>query len=427
MCAVAPLVRPGASHAQDLSKLGGDLTTGLPGRFAIQLPAPNVIEEDRKILMLDGFPTFHRLFTSGQGVGPALVNNSCGGCHVQNGRGPIRFSRTNSEVELTTMVVKVGLGARRPAPLPGIGDQLQNHAPPAKPRFRLSLRWKFTTGRYADGSVFKLRRPILRFRIPGFRARKVLHSLRMTPAVIGTGLIESISEESLLALADPEDLDGNGISGRPHMVMDLRRKLPAVGRFGFRASQPTVEQQTLAALFGDMGITSDLFSDGSGAEPEFPASQIDPLVFYQKLAGVPAARSQDDPRVVSGKAIFQAIGCSDCHIPTLVTSSSADPELAGQTIHPFTDLLLHDMGAGLASNLAEPGAKRSEWRTTPLWGLGFSETISEVKPVYLHDGRARTLEEAILWHGGEGKRSRESFRKLDRSARDDLVAFLRSL
>jgi CxxC motif-containing protein (DUF1111 family) len=268
---------------------------------------------------------------------------------------------------------------------------------------------------------------VLNFSVPKVNRRRIAASLRMSPPIIGLGLLESIPQETLESWSDPEDTDGNGISGRVNVVPDLRTAASAAGRFGFKAVQPTVEQQSLAALFFDMGISNSLFGDRQRS-PEFPENEfLLPLLFYQRLAGVPLPREISNPQHQEGFALFQSIGCADCHRFGVRTGESADPELSDQVIHPFSDLLLHDMGRGLADARREFGAAGREWRTTPLWGLGFSRTVSKVRVAYLHDGRARTLEEAILWHGGEAAASQIRFKQLAAAQREAVLAFLSSL
>lgn len=249
----------------------------------------------------------------------------------------------------------------------------------------------------------------------------------MSPLLIGTGLVEAIPDSTIEALADPLDSNGDGISGKINLVTNIRANTKTVGKFGFKAVEPTVEQQSLIAFSNEMGITNPLFPDPKGAPSEISELDMQRLDFYQRLAGVPAARNQANEDVQAGRAIFERIGCEKCHTTTFVTSAVNDPELDAQTIHPFSDFLLHDMGEGLADKRAHFDASGSEWRTTPLWGLGFAETVSTTKITFLHDGRAQTIEEAILWHGGEGLAARTEFRNLVKAERDQLVTFLRSL
>jgi len=415
----------------DLTNLGGDLTSSDPLEVLLELPAPNIISEERRVFQLLGHGDFHDSFevvkvNNKTILGPNFNSVSCASCHVKNGKGPIRFGRTGS-----AMLVKVSLKGlnrdRSPKDVPGIGEQLQDHTIDGKRRFSISLKWKrITGGKYADGSRYELRSPDLNFRIPNVDRRKIVSSLRMTPMVVGVGLLEAIPEDTLRSLADPNDTNRDGISGKLNIVNDKITKSRAIGRFGFKASHPSVKQQSAAAFFHDMGLTNDLFIQRR-VQKEVSTLQLDRVTFYLQLAGVPPARDQDNPDVIAGKELFQRANCQSCHVVTIQTGNSPIPELANQEIHPFTDLLLHDMGPGLADQRAEFSASGSEWRTTPLWGIGLNPILSRNGIGYLHDGRARTLEEAILWHGGEAKNSRENFRRMSKTERDQLIAFLNSL
>lgn len=414
--------------AQDISRLGGDLTSDLPGRSAIQVYAPNVTDENRRLIQLGGFGIFHGIFNSQNGLGARFINPSCGGCHLDNGRGRTVFS--HSPRGKSSMVVKISLPGLEangaPRNVPGVGEQLRDHAIAGTPKAEITLHWKDVHGSYPDGTKYTLRRPNLIYRIKGMSRRKLFTSLRMAPPVIGPGLLQAIPDSKILEMSDAADLDGDGISGHPNFVPNVRTGGLSIGRFGFRASHPTAEQQSSAALYNDIGITNPLFFDPD-KPAEFTESQLTLLTIYQTIAGVPRAQTQDDSRVISGKAIFQTIGCDKCHRMTMTTGDYADPELSNQEFHPFTDLLLHDMGHGLADKRAEFSATGAEWKTTPLWGLGFSRRLAKGRAVFLHDGRARSIREAILWHGGEAAGSRNRFKALSRSERSDLIAFLDSL
>ncbi|MCB0354557.1 MAG: hypothetical protein KDD64_13570 [Bdellovibrionales bacterium] len=417
--------------AQDITALGGELSNSIPGHNGIQVAAPNVTDTGRRATQLLGFETFHRNFKKSEGLGPNFINDACGGCHIQNGKGPVRLR--GARLKMNTMVIKVALEGSgengAPINVPGVGEQLQDrtNSPRLKSRFRVRLRWRFISGKFPDGERYRLRQPRrLRFRIPGYSRKEIKSSLRMTPAIIGPGLLESIPEATILGWSDPDDTNNDGISGRPSYIPDKVNSGLTLGRFGLRAAQPTVEQQSAAAAFFDMGISNRLF-DGGEDTPNLSDEGLEKLTVYQEIAGVPFARNQENERVVAGKVLFQQIGCDDCHKMTVTTESSSSPELDGQTIHPFTDLLLHDMGAGLADNRPEFSASSSEWRTLPLWGLGFIRTVSRVELRFMHDGRARSVQEAILWHGGEAQASRDAFKNLSKRERTSLLRFLDSL
>lgn len=420
-----------AALDDDVTNLGGELSTDLPNRHAIQVPAPNVTDTDRINQQVAGFPIFHRITTKSEGLGPRYINNSCGGCHVNNGKGPATLSKAAKNG--SSMVVKFKrkglLSDGTTPPVRGFGTQLLDHSirkkdtPPS-----MKLSWRGVRGQYPDGTVYRLRKPKLSQAVPTALPRGTITSLRMSPMLIGQGLLEAIPDETLVGMSDPADSNGDGISGRVNIVKDISTGQSAIGRFGFKATEPTVLQQSAAALFHDMQISNPLFF----AKPnkiEASQEQLFSLAIYLRLAGVPKARNQDQESVVAGKALFTQVGCDQCHKVTLTTGTHADPELSNQTIHPFTDLLLHDMGDGLADGWTEFSATGSEWRTAPLWGLGFASQVTAPgdRPLFLHDGRARSIEEAILWHGGEAQQSQQAFRSLPAVQRQSLLDFLGSL
>jgi CxxC motif-containing protein (DUF1111 family) len=258
----------------------------------------------------------------------------------------------------------------------------------------------------------------------------------MPPPLVGLGLLEAIPEDAVVARADPDDGDGDGISGRVHVVADPESGAPRLGRFGWKAAQATLRHQAAAAFRADMGVTSRVFPEpdcGSaqagcgGRGVEVRNGDLDDLAAYLALLGMQARRDADDPVVERGEDLFAEAGCAGCHTPSLVTTPFHPlAELRSQTIQPYTDLLLHDMGPGLAATLPEGNASGSEWRTPPLWSIGLTREVSGGE-AYLHDGRARTLAEAILWHGGEGRRARNAFAAMSAPDQEALLAFLRSL
>lgn len=415
-------------RAQDLTNLGGALSSDLQGRHAIQATAPNVTDTDRIVLQAGGFSPFHRIVTPKEGLGPKFVNASCAGCHVNNGKGPATFG--SPSLHGSSMVVKVkprGLLPDGSAPeLPGVGAQILDQSISKPIKRTLSVTWEEVQGKYRDGKKYTLRKPKVAFprelKIP----RGTVSSLRMSPPMIGMGLLEAIPSETVTGWSDQQDSDRDGISGRVNLVKDFSTGSYVVGRFGFKATNPTVVQQTASALYHDMNITNPLFGAGK-RPPEATLEELHSIAIYLRLAGVPKARSQDNPSVIAGKNIFQQLKCDSCHKMSVTTGTHTDPELSDQTIHPFTDLLLHDMGRGLADNWSEFSAKGREWRTTPLWGLGFAKQLGTKKLVYLHDGRARSIEEAILWHGGEAADSQKGFVALKKGDRRALITFLNSL
>ncbi|MCK6549719.1 thiol oxidoreductase [Myxococcota bacterium] len=350
--------------------------------------------------------------------GPRSIAESCNACHLRNGRS----LPPSPGSPLRQFVVKVGDATGAPHPL--LGAVLQPAGSAASGEGDLLLAaWE------AQGSLQKPRYSFATITPERF-------SVRSSPALVGLGLLEAISESDLERLADPDDADGDGISGRIHVVAEAGTSLMRAGRFGWKAGQPTVRQQVAGALRTDMGVLSSVYPtpDCGSAQTEcgddgaeLDDADLDDLVVYVALLGVPPRRDLDDAGALRGEALFVDAGCAKCHVPSFVTSAYAPfAELRSQTIAPYTDLLLHDMGPGLADELAEGDASGAEWRTTPLWGLGRTGAVSGGR-AYLHDGRARTLEEAIAWHGGEADASRLAFEALSAEDQAFVVRFLESL
>ncbi len=258
--------------------------------------------------------------------------------------------------------------------------------------------------------------------------------------MIGLGLLESIPDETLLKWADENDRDSDGISGKVNKVWDIQKGDFSLGRFGWKAGQPTLMQQNAAAFNGDVGLTSHLFPNENctakqplceelpnGGKPEVSQNILDFVEFYSQHLAVPIRRNVNDPVVQLGQKIFAASGCESCHKTSVKTTKRADrPALSEQLIHPYTDLLLHDMGEGLADHRPEYLANGREWRTPPLWGIGYTEEVNG-HTYFLHDGRARNLMEAVLWHGGEAEQAKQNVLSLNQKERDALIAFLNSL
>ena len=357
-------------------------------------------------------------------LGPKFAAQSCVECHMNNGRSLLPAVGTTVEYA----GVKVSDSADG-SPHPILGEQLQPHAISGTPEAGVLLAG-FTTvnGTYGDGTPYTLRKPELQFSgvIPAY------HSLRMAQPLVGLGLLEAIPESAILALADPDDANRDGISGRARFVPDPANSLILrLGRFAHKAAQPKVIHQIAHALNRDMGVVSELFPVLDGETSPRPAevsnTELDQLNRYAVLLGVGAQRDLQDPQVVRGRTLFSTASCVACHTSSFTTSAyHPKGELRNQTIRPFTDLLLHDMGPGLADSMAEGDATGAEWRTAPLWNIGLTAGVAGGEG-YLHDGRARTIEEAILWHGGEAEQAKENFRKMSATDRDAVVKFIRSL
>ncbi|MCL7461547.1 di-heme oxidoredictase family protein [Pseudomonas sp. NW5] len=384
------------------------------------------------------------------GLGPLFNTNACQNCHIKDGRGHPPGSRGDNAV---SSLVRLSIPAQQGQeawlarhgviPEPVYGAQLQDMAIPgvaAEGRVRVQYQSEFVT--FKDGTRIGLQRPTLEIDQLGYGP---LHpdaqfSLRVAPPMIGLGLLEAIPEAAILAQADPDDRDSDGISGRANQVWDHASQSTRLGRFGWKAGQPSLNQQNADAFFNDMGLSSNLLAGTScsaaqtdcraapeGGVPEVSDHILAQVLFYTRNLAVPARRNVDDPQVLAGKSLFHQAGCQACHTPSFTTAAdAAEPELASQLIRPYTDLLLHDMGDGLADNRGEFLASGREWRTPPLWGIGLTETVNG-HTRFLHDGRARNLLEAILWHGGEAEASRERVLAFDAAQRDALLAFLNSL
>jgi CxxC motif-containing protein (DUF1111 family) len=268
----------------------------------------------------------------------------------------------------------------------------------------------------------------------------LLFSPRVAQQLIGLGLLEALDENTILSFTDENDVNRDGVSGRANYVYDFINKKTSIGRFGWKANQPSLRQQISSAFLGDMGLTTNMFSDENctsaeqdcqkattGGIPEVDESKLEKIIFYDATLAVPARRSVKDPQVLFGKKLFLQAKCDNCHKTKMTTGPHPSiPELSNQTIRPYTDLLLHDMGEALADGRPDFQATGQEWRTPPLWGIGLIKTVNK-HTFLLHDGRARNIEEAILWHGGEGETSKQAFIKMPAEEREALIKFLESL
>ncbi|MCR9177027.1 MAG: c-type cytochrome [Alphaproteobacteria bacterium] len=386
---------------------------------------------------------------SSDGLGPFYNARSCQRCHLKDGRGhppSANFPADNA----VSLLIRLGIpsGDRGAKPDPVYGGQLQDFAMANIPiEGRPHVTWREETVALSDGSRVSLRRPTWTIADLGYGP---LHadtriSPRIAPPMIGLGLLEAVPAEQILERADPDDRDGDGISGVAAQVIDVAVGRRVLGRFGWKASQPSLRQQAAGAFLGDIGLSTSLFPDGRGdcterqglcrtapigadpGAPEISDTMLDLVSFYSRHLAVPARRNAEDDEVRRGEQVFADSGCTACHRPSLSTASAGvDPALADQTIWPFTDLLLHDMGDGLADGLPEGMANGREWRTPPLWGIGLTERVSG-HTYFLHDGRARSILEAILWHGGEGRAARDRVVALPGPDREALLAYINSL
>ncbi|MCQ4316929.1 thiol oxidoreductase [Stutzerimonas zhaodongensis] len=434
---------------------GGDATVRKFDHNAFSMPSAN-LDPVRRLDFSVGNSFFRNPWviapastTARDGLGPLFNTNACQSCHIKDGRGrPAEDERGNAVSMLVRLSIPAAdehaevLRERGIAPEPTYGGQLQDMAiPGVAPEGKVRLAYDTHIERFADGFEVELRSPRLTITNLGYGPMhpETQFSVRVAPAMIGLGLLEAIPESAILANADPDDSNGNGISGRPNRVFDQVTGETSLGRFGWKAGQPNLNQQNADAFFNDMGLSTSLFSGRSctqvqtdclampqGGEPEVSDNILSMVLFYTRNLGVPARRNVDNPTVLAGKTLFHQAGCQSCHVPKFTTGDATEPELANQVIRPYTDLLLHDMGEGLADNRPEFDATGREWRTPPLWGIGLTQTVSD-HTQFLHDGRARNLLEAVLWHGGEAEPAKRAVLEFDSAERSALLAFLESL
>ena len=379
--------------------------------------------------------------TARDGLGPTFNAQSCSSCHFKDGRAQPPTRTRVPQLGLLLRLSVAGPGGR-PRPVRLYGGQLQDRAIAGVPaEGRIAITHRPVRGRYADGTPYTLLAPHYEIADGAFGPlpKELQVSPRVAPAVFGVGLLEAVPEQAIVEHADPGDADGDGISGRANRVGDERSGGDRLGRFGWKANVPTVEQQNAGAFQGDIGITSPVFPEQNcapgeraceratdGGSPEIDKRRLERVTLYTRTLAVPARRRATTEAVTAGERTFTSIGCSACHLPELRTGESDVPALADQEIQPYTDLLVHDMGPGLADGRPDGLATGTEWRTAPLWGIGLVETVNG-HTRFLHDGRARGLAEAILWHGGEAKPAMERFRGLPERERENLIAFLMSL
>ncbi len=427
---------------------GGSSTVFETGREAYGQPSPAMPSQ-----LNEGFFTGRNLFRQIwvvapamdrdiSGLGPLFNRPSCAACHLKNGRGR---APDGQQEKMTTMLVRLSVPGTDahggPRPHPVYGDQLNDAAAPGiAAEGQARIRWLEHLEHFSDGEAIILRRSQIEFSelAYGPLGDDIYTSPRIAPAVFGLGLLEAVSEQDIRAQAARSKSDG--VRGKVNEVWDAVQQRMVLGRFGWKANNGSLAQQSASAFIGDLGITSSAFpsencSDAqlqcraapSAGSPEIEDARLHAVVLYEKSLAVPARRDTANPEVVKGQRLFESAGCIACHVPELRTADDAElPFLSGQRIHPYTDLLLHDMGEGLADGRPDFLAGPREWRTPSLWGIGLSERING-NAAYLHDGRARTLLEALLWHGGEAQHAAQRVREMAKADRDALLKFLDSL
>lgn len=388
------------------------------------------------------------------GLGPTFITDRCTGCHVKAGRG--RPPEAKDE-QLLSVLVRISIPGEgphgAPKPHPDYGDQIQNQGLMGQgrdatflgdrvyPEAEVFVDWEAREVKFADGEAIVLRKPKLRWGKSWFGpiGDDTMTSLRMAQPVFGLGLLEAVPEETLAAIAQQQQ--AQGVNGRLNRVWDDINKREALGRFGWKANQPSIKQQIAAAFAGDLGVTSSLYPEMNcppvqkdcayqppGNQPELIDNDWEELEFWTQLLAVPARRNVGDAQFKRGEEMFAQAKCSVCHVPEMKTGPShpSVKQLANQTFRAYTDLLLHDMGEDLADGRPDFKAGPRDWRTPPLWGLGLSKTVNG-STAMLHDGRARNALEAILWHGGEAQAAREAFRAMPKADREALIRFVESI
>jgi CxxC motif-containing protein (DUF1111 family) len=396
------------------------------------------------------------------GLGPLFNARACQNCHLKDGRGHPPLSAdipddsgsilVRLSVPTATEEEKKRIAAQsvNSIPDPTYGGQLQDRSIQgfaAEGKLEIDYMEKSVT--LADGEVVNLRVPsyALTDLAYGPASPDLMISPRVAPPMIGLGLLEAVPEEQILVGADPDDADKDGISGKPNRVWSGEHERAMLGRFGWKAGVPSIAQQAAEAFAGDIGISTtmmpfpsgdctekqpDCLNAPNGASEKYQNAEVGDdlfklVTFYSQNLAVPARRNPDAPEALKGKQLFYASGCVSCHKPKFITGDvPGQPHLSQQLIWPYTDMLLHDMGEGLADNRPEGAASGSDWRTPPLWGVGLTETVNG-HTLFLHDGRARNITEAILWHGGEGEAARDKFAALSKEDREALLAFVNSL
>lgn len=460
----SPLTRSDAvpADADPLGeRTGGATTVWATGKNAFSFPAANLSDAERTRFVI-GNSFFKRNWviapastTARDGLGPHFIARSCGACHALDGRGaPPDFRQGLAHEQPLALLLRLSVpgtdahGGPRPEPV--YGDQFANAAVPGvKPEGEITMRWTPIHGRFADGTPYTLQQPIYGFRRLGYgpMAKDVMVSPRIAPQVIGMGLLEAIPEAEIERNAAEQAALPGPIKGRPNRVWDVVAGREMIGRFGWKANVATLAHQTAGAFHGDIGITSSFFPEetctpkqadcraaprgAKGQAPEIDDKTLNDVIFYQATLAPPARRNARDAQVLQGQKLFAQAQCAVCHRPSYRTGEGpfphlTSPALKGQTIWPYTDLLLHDMGEALADGRPDFRADGRQWRTPPLWGIGLIKDVNGHQRL-LHDGRAKGVLEAILWHGGEAEDSKQQVLRMSREDREALVKFVESL
>ncbi len=430
----------------------GAFTTFSDDKFAFTHPLKTLSLEEqmdfklgRRLFMTNWVPA--PASTIGlDGLGPTFNAKSCTRCHVRQGRGlPIEKSRKESFGFLMRISVPGQDRDGGPKPVPGYGGQLEDIGIlKVKGEATVTCEYKLIKRMYTDGTSYELREPKYALINPNYGdlPKDLMLSPRVGTQAMGLGFIDGLSEAEILKNEDENDRDNDGISGRANYVWNTRVQKKTIGRFGWKANAPTLEQQIAGAFHQDMGITTPIFPEQNCPDPQYLAQSLPTgddeeaevsseglrtITFFMSTLSVPARRNVNDPKVMKGQKLFKSLNCVGCHkTGLLVDDSKIYPKMNGTIINPYSDFLLHDMGEALADNRPDYLANGMEWRTQPLWGVGLIKTVNK-HSFLLHDGRARSIEEAILWHGGEASRARQGFVHLSKENREALLAFVNSL
>ncbi len=448
---------------------GGDTSIPISNKVRLDLPAANLppaLKTDfhvGKALAQQPWIKAPTATDSRDGLGPVYNARTCMACHVKGGKGS---TPNDPETELFSSLIRLSKpGEHKTAGMiahPAYGDQLQTqstslahqlrHIPSAnniakdvKPEAYVTINWVDKLIEYPDGSSITLKKPIPEFKNLGYGefGKDTLISLRTAPAIHGMGLIELIPQQDINAFIDTNDNNQDGISGRPNMAWDSVTQTTVPGRFGLKANKATLDLTIAGAFANDLGISNPLVKSQPCTEQqtaclqaatgndkngfELNQSQLDRVIFFNQNLSPVAARNLDKKAVIKGRELFYDTGCQQCHNPSFRTGTSESlPHLANQTIWPYSDFLLHDMGEGLADHRPDFQASGQEWRTPPLWGVGLREQVNG-STALLHDGRANTIEEAILWHGGEAQKIKQAFMTLNKKDRKKLIRFVESI
>ncbi|WBX72536.1 thiol oxidoreductase [Tenacibaculum pacificus] len=435
-------------NGEELS--AGKLTTTILGVNAFDQKVPGLSQLDGRSFFV-GNSLFRQNWVSSpasttarDGLGPTFNARACSSCHNKDGRGKPLETGQKFSAGFLMRISTSGIGAHGgPKTLTNYGGQIQEHANlGVSYEAKVSVTFKTIKGTFTDGESYELKEPIYTISDEQFGSlQNALTSPRVGQQVIGLGLVDAISNNDILANADEFDADNDGISGKANYVWDVVKNQTVLGRFGWKANQPNLKQQVAGAFSGDMGLTTSLFPDENcpspqqdcqkfpnGGLPEVTDEALTDIMIYSSSLSVPIRRNFKDENVLKGKQIFKDMKCNSCHTEVFTTSNNypANKTLENVTIRPYSDFLLHDMGDALADNRPDFKATGKEWRTQPLWGVGLIDEVNN-HTFLLHDGRARNIEEAILWHGGESEASKEAYKNLTKEDRTAVLGFINSL